>query len=79
MEYDRDKVDEIVMALMYLTMSERRGVIRSWKGYDWDAMDRLFEKGWIMDPKNKARSVVVTEAGQAKAAELFQKHFSPSA
>jgi hypothetical protein len=32
------------------------GTARTWKGFDWDTLDRLYEKGWIFDPKNKAKS-----------------------
>jgi hypothetical protein len=77
MEYDRDKVDDLTLALMFLVMTrdEKIGQVRAWKGFDWDTMDRLHEKGWISDPKGKARSVVVSEEGSAKARELFQANF----
>ncbi len=35
MEYDRDKVEEVVMALLSLSMSKEDGAVRSWKGHDW--------------------------------------------
>ena len=38
-------------------------------------MNRLHDKGWILDPKNKAKAVVFTDEGEAKADELFWKHF----
>ena len=75
MEYNREKLDEIVMGLLWLTMFEDHGITRAWKGLDWDAMNRLFEKGWIQDPKSKAKSVVVTEEGKTIAEEMFRKHF----
>jgi len=75
MEYDKNKVDEAVLALLYLNFFGHRGAIRAWKGFDWDAMDRLYEKGYISDPKSKAKSVIVTEEGQTAAEELFQRHF----
>ena len=75
MEYDRDKVEEVVMALLCLTMREEHGVVRAWKSHDWSVMDALFERGWIHDPKGKAKSVVITEEGERKARELFDKHF----
>ena len=58
MEYDRDKVDEMVLALLWLTPS---GDGRAWKGHDWEAMERLHARGYISDPKSKAKSVVLTE------------------
>jgi hypothetical protein len=76
MEYDKDKVDEMVLALLYLTMfDENQYGARAWKSHDWDAMDRLHQKGYISDPKSKAKSVVMTEAGAKRARELFERHF----
>jgi len=54
MEYDKDKVDEVVLALLYLTMLDDKPGWRAWKSHDWDAMDRLHEKGYISDPKSRA-------------------------
>ncbi|MFP4381954.1 MAG: DUF6429 family protein [Candidatus Sumerlaeia bacterium] len=75
MEYDKDKVDEMVLALMRLGICEDKYGVRTWKGFDWDAMDRLHEKGYISDPKSKARSVILSEKGIAKSQELFEKYF----
>jgi hypothetical protein len=77
MEYNRDKVDEVILALLYLNFLDDQNVVRAWKSFDWDAMDRLHEKGYISDPKSKAKSVVVTEEGQNAAKELFVKFFCP--
>jgi hypothetical protein len=77
MDYDKDKVDEFTLALLYLVTWERQEGLgaRVWKGFDWDTMDRLHEKGLISDPKSKAKSVVIGEEGYQKAKELFWKHF----
>lgn len=76
MEYDKDKVDEMTMALLYLVMWREDDVLgRAWKGFDWETMDRLHEKGWISNPKGKAKSVAVTPAGLKMAEELFLKNF----
>ena len=72
MDYDKDKVDEMVLELLFLT---RHGEGRAWKGHDWDAMDRLHQKGMISDPVGKAKSVVLTKEGEKCCEELFQKHF----
>ncbi len=32
MEVDQEKIDEVVMGLMKLTMFEEAGITRSWKG-----------------------------------------------
>jgi hypothetical protein len=75
MEYDTDKVDEMVLALLYLTMFNNKHESRAWKTHDWDAMDRLHQKGYISDPRSKAKSVVMTEEGAARSRERFEKHF----
>jgi Domain of unknown function (DUF6429) len=54
MEYDEDKVDEIVLALLFLTMFEETPYgARAWKGHDWNVLDRLHAKGYISDPRSK--------------------------
>ena len=73
MEYDEDKVDEMVLALLFLTLHNN---YRAWKGHDWRAMDRLHKKGMIENPVGKAKSVVLTEEGLQRSRELFAKHFA---
>jgi hypothetical protein len=75
MEYDDDKVDEMVLALLYLTTFDDGGVPRAWKGYPWEVTDRLHAKGYISDPKTSAKSVVMTEEGEQRSRELFENHF----
>jgi hypothetical protein len=75
LHYDEDKVDETVLALFYLTMRNDRTGTRAWKGHDWAAMDRLHRKGYIADPRGKAKSVVITEHGRVRAEQLFRKLF----
>jgi hypothetical protein len=72
MDYDKTKVDDMVLALLHLTSFREHGSVRAWKSHDWDSLDRLFEKGLISDPKSKAKSVLLSEDGARKAAELFQ-------
>lgn len=43
MEFDTDAVDDATLALMFLTLAH--GGNATWKGYDWDTIDRLYEKG----------------------------------
>lgn len=73
------KIDDTVLALLFLTsFTEGRGefaVTRAWKGHDWDALERLHQKGLIADPKNKYKFVVFTEAGQKEAEALFRRLF----
>lgn len=75
-EIDTDKIDEAVLALLYLTLHDQ---FRAWKGFDWDAMDRLYRKGLIYDPVGKAKSVVLTDEGLAESERLFRKLFAKPA
>ena len=75
MKISEDKIDEVVLALLYLNFHGDHGAIRAWKSFDWDAMDRLYQKGYLSDPKSKAKSVLVSEDGQRIAKELFEKYF----
>ena len=71
---DTQKLCETVLALLSLTLHGGR----VWKGLDWNLMDLLFEKGWITDPKSKAKSVVLTDEGERLAIEFLRKHFDRS-
>jgi hypothetical protein len=75
MEYDTEKVDRAVLALLSLTLHEYKVGARAWKGHDWDAMNRLHEKGFIGDPKSKAKSVLVTPEGVVESRRLFEELF----
>ena len=74
-EYDREKVDDAVLALLYLTLHQP-GPYLAWKGFEWATLDRLHQKGMIGDPKNKHKSVALTDEGVADAAVAFQRLFS---
>jgi hypothetical protein len=76
MDYDRDKVDEMTLALLWLTSFEDPVGMRAWKGQDWETMDRLYSKGYISDPKSKAKSVGLSEEGERRSRDLFAKFFS---
>ena len=75
MEYNADKVDDAVLALLVLTLGANGLENCAWKGHDWEALNRLFEKGLIADPRNKNKSVVLTEEGLARAKQLFEDQF----
>jgi hypothetical protein len=75
MEYDKNKVDEMALALMYLTMSRLPEGGRAWKSFDISTLDRLQQKGWIVGLKNTSATVEVTTEGMEKAEELFRRHF----
>jgi Domain of unknown function (DUF6429) len=65
-----------VLALLYLTLHDD---YRAWKGFDWDAMERLHTKGMIENPVNKNKSVVFTHEGLRRSRELFEAMFTKQA
>ena len=52
MNINTDAIDEAVLALLCLTLHDGN---RAWKGFDWDTLNRLHERGLIDDPVNKAK------------------------
>ena len=72
MTIDTDKIDEAVLALLYLTLHNGW---RAWKGHDWEALNRLHRKGMILNPVGKAKSVVLTDEGLAESERLFRVLF----
>lgn len=76
MAYNTEKVDEMVLALLYLTICEEdQWGARAWKSHDWGALDRLHAKGYISDARSKAKSVALTPEGLERARILFERHF----
>jgi hypothetical protein len=75
MDLDNNKIDDATLALLYLGLHDGA---RAWKGFDWGAMERLYEQGYITDPRGKAKSVIFTDEGLERAKrlleELFGKH-----
>lgn len=81
MDYDMTKVDDAVLALLWLTSFREKQdwPLRTWKGHDWEAMNRLFERGFISDPRSKAKSVGLTDEGARRSEELFRRMFGKEA
>lgn len=73
MEIDTDKIDDAVLALLWLTLHDER---RAWKGFDWETLARLHGKGLIADPVGKAKSVVLTDEGLRQAEARFRALFT---
>ncbi|NQW09941.1 MAG: hypothetical protein HQ481_08700 [Alphaproteobacteria bacterium] len=73
MDADRDRIEEAVLALLYLGLHDHG---RAWKSFNWETMSRLHAKGLISDPVGKAKSVVFTEDGLRSAEAAFRKMFA---
>jgi hypothetical protein len=69
---DTDRIDDTVLALLQLTLHNG---FRAWKGFDWDTLGRLHEKGMIGNPVGKAKSVALTDEGLRRSEELFEAMF----
>src|SRR5687768_13064247 len=72
MNLDNDRIDQAVLALLYLGLHDGA---RAWKGFDWQALNRLHEKGLISNPRGKAKSVVFIEEGLIEALRLLDQLF----
>ena len=72
-DIDADKVDQAVLALLYLGLHDR---YRAWKGFDWAAMGRLHDKGYITHPVGSDKSVLFTEEGLRESVRLLGTLFS---
>ncbi len=72
-DMDTGKIDDAVLALFQLTLHDGR---RAWKTFDWDVMDRLYRKGMIDNPANKAKSVVLSDDGMTRSEALFRELFT---
>ncbi|AHF84753.1 hypothetical protein E0I74_00270 [Rhizobium laguerreae] len=75
MEIDEEKIDDAVLALLWLTLHDGD---RAWKGFDWGVMDRLHQKDLIANPAGKAKSVVLSDEGLRRSEELFRALFMRS-
>ncbi len=74
-QFDQRTIEEVTMALLWMYSWIESGVARTWKGYPWDVMNELHDKGWISQPRGKAKSVSLTEEGQKAGRELAERHF----
>ena len=75
MEYNKDKVDEATLALMWLVTQTDKTGSHAWKSFEWDTLDRLHEKGLISDPKSKAKSVALSVEAEKLSEALFKRMF----
>ncbi|MDI3312092.1 MAG: DUF6429 family protein [Thermoanaerobacterium sp.] len=72
-------VKELTMMLMYLTRFNEKGhfgkeLDMAWKGYDFDTINELDEKGYIIQGSYRSKSVAITEDGVKLSRELLSKY-----
>ena len=75
MDVDGEKLEQVVLALFQMNLSDRSGR-RAWKSLPWSVLDSLHEKGFISDPATKAKSIVLSEEGARLSEDLFDKLFA---
>ena len=75
MEINEKKLDQTVLALLQMNLSDDSGR-QVWKSLPWSVMDSLHQKGYISDPATKNKSVWLTEEGARLSEELFVKLFA---
>jgi hypothetical protein len=75
MDIDTDKIDDAVLTLLHLTLHDGN---RAWKAFDWEAMNRLHEKGFISNPVSRTKSAALTDDGMQQAERLFRQLFTKS-
>ena len=72
---NHNKLSESALAILGLSAFRDHQVVRAWKGLDWDLLDTLYQRGWIADPKGKAKSIVFTDEGARLAQEFLTRYF----
>ena len=70
MDIDRDQIDEAVLALLFLG---RHDGMRTWKSFDWAAMERLHAKELIW-----TQSAKLNQSYSLTKACVSPKHYSES-
>ena len=74
---ESELLEDLTLFLLYAQswrekMVDSLYVTRSWKGYNFDVLDRLTEKGFITG-SHRAKSVILTDEGLKRGEELKQK------
>ena len=81
-EIKSKQIEELTLLMLYLTCWIEKDRIfpevihRSWKGYPFEALNNLVDKGYLVGAKHpgKGKSVVLTDEGIIKAKELEKKY-----
>ena len=76
MDIDAEKLQQAVLALLYLNTIDEKAGKRAWKALPWTVMDQLHDKGYISNPATKAKSVWLSDEGARLSEELFEKLFA---
>ncbi len=74
-------MEELTLLLMYLSSWENDNPLeekykQSWKGYSFEVMNNLTDKGYLFPAKHSNKSVTFTKEGMDFAEELIKKYFN---
>ncbi len=80
-------IEELTLLLMYLTSWEEESLYydennnlnketlkNTWKGYSFETINELTDKGYLFPSKYKNKSVTLTKDGEKLAKELIEKY-----
>ncbi|MCF6431425.1 DUF6429 family protein [Leisingera sp. MMG026] len=73
LDLNTEKLDDVALAILSLSLHDGN---RVWKGLDWAITDRFHAKGLIADPVGKAKSLMLTEDGLARAEAALLAKFA---
>ena len=73
MAIDTDRIDDAVLALLYLTLHDQD---RASRVFDGDALGRLHAKGMIESSAGALETLTFTSDGLRRSKELFESMFS---
>ena len=72
MKYDEQLIEETVLALLAAFSSDTGN---TWKGYDFEIMNRVHEHGFISNPVNKNKSIWLTSEGLERGRQIADRLF----
>ena len=73
MEIDEDKIDDAVLALLWLTLHNERC---AWKGFDWATTAPPHKNGMICEPVKNSTALILTDEGLGRSEALFRELFT---
>jgi hypothetical protein len=69
----REQIKDLTLILLYLNSFNNNGCCRSWKGYDFNDLNKLAEDDYISE-KHNVKSVVFNNKGIERAKALCAKY-----
>lgn len=55
-------------------LPKEKTIKKCWKGYDFNILNELTEKGYLYSGKHKNKSVTLTKEGEKQAEKLIKKY-----